>query len=116
MNSKITLLTTLLLLAFNANGLNWYDGSKAVTFSLPDGADPVVNVAAGMFSDDMEAVTGKRAVSADADKATIRLYQLDTASEADMQAAKAAGIDTKALLSLTSVFAIKEKEGTIHIA
>lgn len=113
---KINILWVMTLMALEAQALLWYDGSEAVSFCVPDGADPVVTVAAGMFAEDMEAVTGKRAVAKDADNATIRLYQLDTASEADMQAAKAAGIDTKALLSLNDGFAIKEKQGTIHIA
>ena len=116
MKSKIRLLAAFSLLSLSAHSLTWYDGSEAVSFYVPQGADPVVTVAAGMFAEDMEAVTGQRAVASDAAKATIRLYQLDTASESDLQTAKAAGIDTKALTALTDGFAIKEKQGIIHIA
>ena len=94
----------------------WYDGSAPVSFSIPRNADPVVTVAAGMFSDDMEAVTRRRAVESSADDAVIRLFQLDTASPTDIRKVKEAGIDVKALQSLTDGFAIREKDGVINIA
>ena len=94
----------------------WYDGKVPISYHLPEGSDPVVAVAAGMFEEDMQAVTGKKATSAPLDKAGIRLYQLDTASEADIKDAKRAGIDIKQLKKQTDGFAIKIKDGTIHIA
>lgn len=36
----------------------WYDGHRPVSYSLPKQAPPVLKVAARMFSDDMQAVTG----------------------------------------------------------
>ena len=94
----------------------WYDGVSPVSFSIPLNADPVVEVATRMFSDDMEAVTGRRAERSSAPDAVIRLYQADTASAADLEAMRKAGIDVKALRKLTDGFAIREKDGIIHIA
>lgn len=114
MKTKAILLSLLGILALPAQALVWYDGKKPVSFSIPDNADPVVTVAAGMFADDMQAVTGKRAEKSD--NATIRLYQIDTASDSDISTAKTIGIDIKKLQTLTDGFAIKEKDGIIHIA
>ncbi len=116
MKLKQILLFSASILTLHGSAMTWYDGSKAVSYHIPLDADPVVSVAAGMFSEDMKAVTGKPAVSTSLDNATIRLYQLDTASASDIKAAKEAGIDVKALNKLTDGFAIKEKDGVIHIA
>ena len=116
MKSKLVALSALSLIAFSGSSMTWYDGSAPVSFSVPSGVDPVVNVAARMFAEDMEAVTGRLAEACPADKASIRLYQVDTASDADLKSAKAAGIDVKALKNLNDGFAIREKEGVIHIA
>ncbi|MDE5814098.1 MAG: glycosyl hydrolase 115 family protein [Muribaculaceae bacterium] len=105
----------LTLLSIPAWGFVWHDGTKSVSYSLPEKHDPVVAVAAGMFADDMEAVTGKRAENSDLNP-TILLYQIDTASDNELQKARSAGIDIKTLRTLTDGFAIREKEGTIHIA
>ena len=102
--------------ALTSGAAVWYDGNVPVSFSIPLNADPVVTVAAGMFSDDMEAVTGRRPEELSSGDAVIRLYQLDTASDRDIKKVKDAGIYVRSLQSLTDGFAIKEKDGIIHIA
>lgn len=102
--------------AASAGAAVWYDGVLPVSYSIPLNVDPVVAVAAGMFSDDIEAVTGKRARQSPESDAVIRLYQANNASASDIEAMKKAGIDVKALSTLTDGFAIREKEGTVHIA
>lgn len=109
-------LSLILLVSLPAQALRWYDGSSPVCYSIPDAADPVVTVAGGMFAEDMESVTGMRAVMTSPENALIRLYQLDIATDADLKAMKDAGIDVKALKALTDGFAIREKGGVIHIA
>ncbi len=102
--------------AIPAGAAVWYDGKLPVTFSIPENADPVVKVAGKMFSGDMEGVTGKMAQNSSSAKATIRVYQLDSASEADIKALTKVGIDVKRLQSLTDGFAIQENGGVIYIA
>ncbi len=116
MNIRISLLPVLLLLSLSLNAMVWYDGKNPVSYYISDDCDPVVEVAAGMFADDMKSVTGKAAEKASKDSSRIRIYQLDTASEADKNDTKNAGIDIKSLANLTDGFAIKEKDGVIHIA
>lgn len=116
MKSVRLLLCALCAFSLNAGALTWYDGSAPVSISIPSSPDPVVEVAAGMFSDDMEAVTGKRAQVLPSGNAMIRVYQLDAASDSELREAKSAGIDVKSLGNLTDGFAIKEKDGVIHIA
>ncbi len=116
MNIRFYFLSSLLILASTLNAKVWYDGNNPVTFHISAGCDPVVEVAAGMFADDMKSVTGKPAERASDENAAIRIYQLDSASDANITAAKNAGIDVKALSKLTDGFAIKEKDGVIHIA
>lgn len=102
--------------AIQARSAVWYDGKTPVAFYIPENADPVVTVAGEMFSGDMEAVTGKRAHRSSESDAAIRLYQLDSASDPELENAKNVGIDIKALQSLTDGFAIREKDGVVHIA
>lgn len=116
MKLRFFLLSVLLLSSLSVYPLVWYDGITPVSYSIPDGCDPVVSVAADMFASDMAAVTGDLALRKSADDAKIRLYQLDVASDADIKSAKAAGIDLKALRNLTDGFAVKVSDGVIHIA
>ncbi|MDE6786194.1 MAG: glycosyl hydrolase 115 family protein [Muribaculaceae bacterium] len=116
MKLRLFLLSYILFSSLLVYPLAWYDGKTPVSYFLPDSCDPVVEVAASMFADDMEAVTGRRAHASAQDNAKIRLYQLDTASDSEIAAARKAGIDVKALKGLTDGFAIKVKDGVIHIA
>lgn len=111
-----SLLAIILPFSVFAQHIAWYDGTSPVTYSIPSQADPVVKVAAGMFSDDMEAVTGQKAKSISLGKAKIRLYQLDIASAADKKKANQMGIDVHQLKQLTDGFAISVKDGIIHVA
>ncbi len=118
MNLRIIFLSlSILLFSIRIFAMTWYDGLTPVSYYLPEGCDPVVTVAAEMFASDMEAVTDKMAQrSQNSENAVIRLYQIDTASDADIKSAKDAGIDIKELSRLNDGFAIKEKDGVIHIA
>ncbi|MDE7096750.1 MAG: glycosyl hydrolase 115 family protein, partial [Muribaculaceae bacterium] len=116
MKIYLFIVSLLSVLSLSARDIVWYDGSSPVVISLPGNADPVVSVAAGMFAEDIQAVTGKRAAVSDRQNAVIRLYQLDSASVDEIKAAKSAGIDIKRLGRLTDGFAIKVKDGVIHIA
>ena len=116
MISRTILLALLTIITLPSQAKLWYNGTEPIHYALPERADPVVTIAAGMFSDDMEAVTGQRAEKVDWKNAEIRIYQLDTAAEGDINAVKSAGIDVRKLQSLTDGFAIKEKDGIIHIA
>lgn len=102
--------------ALLAENFIWYDGASPVTYSIPVDSDPVVKVAAEMFANDIFAVTGKKAELSAPEKATIRLYQIDSASDSDLKSAARAGIDVKKLRGLTDGFAIEVKDGVIHIA
>ncbi len=56
-----------------ASGVVWFDGQHPVTYSVAEGADPVVSTALAMWKDDMRQVTGLTPVAAD--RATIRIVQ-----------------------------------------
>lgn len=59
----------------------WYDGAHPVSYYVERNAEPVVSVAAQMFSSDMKAVTGKTALrSGDRSRAVIEVIELDKAS------------------------------------
>ncbi|MDE6478764.1 MAG: glycosyl hydrolase 115 family protein [Muribaculaceae bacterium] len=116
MKLKYILLSIILISFLSAYPIVWYDGKNPVTYYFPDNCDPVVSVAASMFSGDMAAVTGHSAKKTTTDGAAIRLYQLDNASEEEIKSAKNAGIDVKSLRNLTDGFAITVSDGVIHIA
>ncbi len=116
LRTLLTSLALLFILTASAAEIIWYDGKNPVTYSLPAEADPVVATAAGMFADDMLAVTGHSAEEAPTTQARIRLIQLDTADDAELKSARNAGIDTGKLRKLTDGFAIKVKDGIIYVA
>lgn len=116
MKLRDILLSVFLLSSLWVFPLTWYDGENPVGYFIPDACDPVVKVAADMFASDMASVTGLPAQYDIADKATIRLYQLDTATDSDLRGAQAAGIDIKSLKKLVDGYAIKVSDGVIHIA
>ena len=68
----------------------WFDGRHAVTYALPPEHEPVVEVAAGLFRDDMLAVTGMSAVETDASEASI-VVSLDESLPVDGFAVRAEG-------------------------
>lgn len=59
--------------------LAWYDGENAVAYNVLTDVEPVVKVALSMFSDDMSAVTGRKAVHTN--NAVLMIVELDKASE-----------------------------------
>ncbi len=118
MKIRLLSLCTAMIICFSSLAADfvWYDGVSPVSYSIPNNADPVVAVAAGMFAGDMEAVTGKRAEQKSVGTAKIRLYQLDVASASDLRNVAKSGIDVKKLRKLTDGFAISVKNGVINIA
>ncbi len=74
------LLCLLLPLESLAKKIIWFDGKNPVTVNVQKKVDPVVGVAFSMFSDDMRAVTGIRAMEGKKKSATIRVVQMDKAS------------------------------------
>ena len=118
MKRLIYLLTTLILCLAGgsvAGGTTWYDGTGPVKFAIPKRASMVVKVASQMFADDMQAVTGEKAIAVSEKNATIILIQLDRASGADRRRLTALGVDVKKLESLTDGFSIVTDKGKIYV-
>ena len=89
----------------------WYDGANPVTFQLPKKHDAVVATAAQMFADDMQAVTGQKAVKGN----SIIINQLDKASKSTVKSLKAKGVPVDSLKSLTDGFNITTADGKIYV-
>ena len=89
----------------------WFDGSNPVAFQLPKKHDAVVATAAQMFSDDMKAVTGQRAVKGN----SIIVNQLDKASSSTAKSLKAKGVPVDSLKTLTDGFNITAADGKIYV-
>lgn len=84
----------------------WYDGTKAVTYSVQNNTDPVVEVALQMFSSDMETVTGHKAAPAPREAAAIRLVQLDKAPASVRRQLARGGVPVDELARKTDGFHI----------
>ncbi|MDE7144632.1 MAG: glycosyl hydrolase 115 family protein [Duncaniella sp.] len=102
--------TSTILLSFSlpivsAGTFTWFDGTAPVSYAIETKTDLVVGTAAGMFESDMEAVTGKPAVT-DKRNPTIRLTQLDKASKSQRRKLIAAGVPVESLDTLTDGFHI----------
>lgn len=59
----------------------WYDGTHPVSYHVNGKCSAVVQTALEMFSEDMEMVTGKKAVSSREKDAVIHIVQLDCAEQ-----------------------------------
>jgi len=61
--NRLRVITTLatLALAISATAIDWFDGRKPVSFTIEKGHEPVVDIAAQLFSDDMRKATGMAA-------------------------------------------------------
>ncbi len=51
----------------------WFDGVSPISYSLPKKVSPVVSTAANMFEEDMQKVTGLRAIKVDEKQSTIKV-------------------------------------------
>lgn len=98
-----------------AKDILWYDGIHAVTYHVQKNADPVVMTAVDMFKGDMKAVTGQQAVSAAEKSASIRIVELDKASDAVKKQLTSQGVPVADLQKKTDGFYIFVKEGKIII-
>ncbi len=98
-----------------AENVEWFDGQNAVTYNVQKKTEPVVTMALGMFSSDMEAVTGKRAVSAPLKQAAIRIVQLDVASGSVAKELSRAGVPIDELAAKNDGFYIAVINGQITI-
>ncbi len=118
--AKTLLLATGLLASasLTAKDFVWYDGTHAVTYYYKEkSVDPVVKMAAGMFADDMKAVTGMRAVQADKEQmAVIRVVQLDQTTAAVRKTLAKQGVPVAALQQKTDGFYIAVRDGQILVA
>jgi len=105
--------------AFFAHGamaadIVWFDGATPVSYKIQKSVDPVVEVAAQMFTDDMQAVTGKRAIATSND-ASISVVQLDRAKSSEVKKLKAAGVPIDRINALTDGFHISVIDGKIVV-
>lgn len=98
-----------------AENVEWFDGQNAVTYNVQKKTEPVVTMALGMFCDDMEAVTGKRAVSASEKQAAIRVVQLDATTSIVAKELARAGVPIDELATKTDGFHISVINGQITI-
>jgi len=91
----------------SAREVVWYDGTHAVTYHVQKNVDPVVKVAAGMFADDMKAVTGREAlVSGNEKEAAIKVVELDRAASSVRKALAKQGVPVAALAKKIDGFSI----------
>ncbi len=100
----------------SAKELVWFDGTQAVSYHIQKNVEPVVKVAAEMFSGDMLAVTGKQAVASGREaSAAIRLVELDKASAAARRALAKQGVPVEQLQGKTDGFHISVIDGQIVV-
>ena len=107
------LLTASSLLAQKSGKLVWYDGKKAVTYEVKTDVAPVVKVALEMFSDDMAAVTGRKAIPAK--KGILRIIELDKADNKTKNELARKNIPIEKILSSCDGFHISVIDNKVYI-
>ena len=101
------------LMAQTADYLVWYDGKNAVTYNVLTDVDPVVTVALDMFSDDMSAVTGRKAIPTK--KGALRIVELDKASKKVRKELVRKDVPVDKLISSCDGFHISVNDGKVLI-
>ena len=112
----LTLWTVSVGMPLSAKDFIWFDGKEAVRCYVPKNVDPVVKIAAEMFSADMQAVTGMKAMAAKQEKdAVIKIVELDKASSATKSALRKQGIPVDEVSQKIDGFHISIKGNQIVI-
>lgn len=112
----LTLWTVSVGMPLFAKDFIWFDGKEAVSCYVPKNVDPVVKIAAEMFSADMQAVTGMNAMAAKKEKdAVIKIVELDKASSATKSALRKQGIPVDEVSKKIDGFHISIKGNQIVI-
>ena len=101
------------LMAQTADYLVWYDGKNAVTYNVLTDVDPVVKVALDMFSEDMSAVTGRKAIPTK--KGALRIVELDKASKKVRKELMRKDVPVEEIMSSCDGFHISVTDGKVLI-
>ena len=101
------------MMAQTADELVWYDGENAVAYSVQTDVDPVVKVALEMFSEDMSAVSGRKAIAAK--KGKLRIVELDKASKKIIKELSRKNVPLEEIMSSCDGFHISVDDGNVLI-
>ena len=101
------------MMAQTADELVWYDGENAVAYSVQTDVDPVVKVALEMFSEDMSAVTGRKAIASKNGK--LRIVELDKASKKIIKELSRKNVTLEEIMSSCDGFHISVDDGNVLI-
>ena len=101
------------MMAQTADELVWYDGENAVAYSVQTDVDPVVKVALEMFSEDMSAITGRKAIAAK--KGKLRIVELDKASKKIIKELSRKNVPLEEIMSSCDGFHISVDDGNVLI-
>ena len=99
----------------SASALEWYNGSKPVSYSLKTKTSPVVDIALQLFAEDMRQVTGKSPVKGGI-AATVEIYECDRASRSVVASLGKLGVPTDSILNAKDAFFLGVKGDKIIIA
>ncbi len=96
-----------------ASDVVWYNGSGHVTYQVVGKCAPVVDIALDMFSNDMKAVTGKKAMSHH--NGTIQVFQLDQLDNKSFKILEKTGLPFHKIITREDAFYIGVYQGKIGI-
>jgi len=102
-----------LAVCVSASALNWYDGGKAVSYTVKTKTAPVVEIALQMFSGDMQQVTG--IIPVRNSSAQIEVYELDKASSTIVNSLNKKGIPVDSIRQSKDAFYLGVKGGKIVV-
>ena len=115
MKSKYLITSVLLCcsVCLRASDIVWYNGTGHVTYQVVGKCSPVVDIALDMFSNDMKAVTGKKANSHHS--GTIQVFQLDQLDNKSFKALEKTGLPYQKIITREDAFYIGTYQGKIGI-
>ncbi len=115
MRRILLILALLSACTVHADDFVWFDGSRAVSYSVPRSTTPVVAVALELFKGDLRQVTGLEPVAAPASQATVRIIELGKASAGVRNALKKAGVPVAELAGKPDAFYVAVSGGQLWV-
>ena len=106
-------LLSTLTYSLHAKNIIWFDGKNPVAYTVHDNVSPVVKVALDMFSDDMLAVTGKKAH--EKKNAKIEIFQLDNLNNKEFKKLEHTKLPFEKIITKQDAFYIGCHKGKIII-
>lgn len=115
MNVRTFFIALSLIVSINlqAKDAVWFNGTGAVSYTTQEALSPVVETALHMFADDMQALTGQKAVRKS--NGSIQIYQLDKLNDKEFTKLSKGNYPINQIITKSDAYYIGNRNGRVVI-